>query len=467
MNRITLFLSVSLALGLAGCDIFDVNPEVAISDDLAFDDEQTVRAILVGAYSELQTSDFIDVSTIFADLSAETAAHTGSFPTWSEVDNYLIPPNNVTTGRVWQNGYDLINIANNLIAFTPGVEDAGFSDDERDQVVGQALALRAFAYHTLIRWYGVRGGAGIPIVTEPTVTVDDAEDVARDSYDAVYDQIISDYRQAEDLLDGNSGGIATGFLNVNGVRGLLARALLYDEQYDEAAAVADQVIPNYRLATLASVYEGLNSSESIWELQYNPDDTNSMSFYGNIAGGRYEYAPTADLANSFVASDGRRQYNVTTGSNSRLVVAKYFRVNTDDDHHFIVRLPELLFIKAEAAARNGDYDEAVDLVNQVRERAYRAVDADGDGAPDVSLDDFLYDSDDDDDDVDSLDEALDIILNERKLELAFEGHRWHDLVRTGRAVSTLDGLNDEFRTRWPIPQGELDANQLLEQNPGY
>lgn len=470
MNRAPLLLAAGLALGLAGCDIFDVNPEISIDEALAFNDEQTVNAILVGAYSELQTSDLQDQGTIFADLATETASHTGSFPTWTEVDAHLIPPNSVVVGDIWSNNYDLINIVNNLIRFTPDVEDDGFSQAERDRVVGQALALRAFAYHSLIRWYGVRGGAGVPIVTEPTVAVEDAIDVARNSYDEVYTQIINDYQQAEDLLDGNSAGIPTGYITVDAVRALLARTYLYAERYQEASDTADLVIPNYTLATLASVYEGLNSSESVWELQYNPDDTNSMSFYGYIAGGRYEYGPTPDFANSFSPADARRPYNIEIGSRSRPQVAKYFRVNTDDDHHFMVRLPELLFIKAEAAARAGDYDEAIELVNQVRARAYQEVDADGDGTADVSLEDFLYSADADDDgtdDVDTLDEALDIILNERRFELAFEGHRWHDLVRTGRAVSTLTNLEDEFRTRWPIPQDELDANQLLEQNPGY
>ena len=467
MNRIPLLLAAGLALGLAGCDIFDIDPQISIASDQAFVDEQTVNAILVGAYDELQ--DDLDDAVIFADLAAETAAHSGSFPSWSEIDNYIIPPNNVEVGQQWFGNYDLINVANNLIAFTPGVDDQGFSDDEKDLVVAQALVLRAFAYHRLIRWFGVRGGAGVPIITEPTLSVDDAVDVARNSYDEVYDQIIGDYRRAEQLFDG-SNAPPVGFIGIDVTRGLLARALLYDEQYEEAADVADLVIPKYQLASLAGVYEGLNSSESIWEIQYNPDDGNSMSFFAFISGGRYEYAPTAAFANSFSPADARFQYNIAVGSRSRLQVAKYFRVNTDDDHHFIVRLPELLFIKAEAAARAGDYDEAIDLVNQVRARAYQEVDEDGDGEADISLEDFLYDADSDDDgtdDVDSFDEALDIILNERRLELAFEGHRWHDLVRTGRAVSTLTDLNDEFRTRWPIPQDELDTNQLLEQNPGY
>ena len=466
MNRLPLLLAAGLAIGFAGCDIFEIDPEISIPSDQAFNDEQTVNAIVIGAYDELQ--DFLDDATIFADLSAETAAHSGSFPSWSEIDNYIIPPNNVEIDQQWFGNYDLINVANNLIAFTAGVDDAGFTQAERDIVVAQALVLRGLAYHNLIRWFGVRGGAGVPLVTEPTLAVADAVDAPRDSYDAVYDQIISDYRRAEGLFA--AGGTPVGFVNLDVTRALLARALLYDEQYQEAAQVADLVIPKYQLASLSGVYEGLNSSESVWELQYNPDDGNGMSFFAFISGGRYEYAPTATFADSFLPADARREFNIVVGSRSRPQVAKYFRVNTDDDHHFMVRLPELLFIKAEAAAQAGNYQEAIDLVNQVRARAYQEVDGDGDGVADVSLDDFLYDLDSDDDgtdDVDSFDEALDIILNERKFELAFEGHRWHDLVRTGRAVDTLTDLTSEFRTRWPIPQGELDVNQLLEQNPGY
>lgn len=470
MNRFLPTLALGLAVGLSGCDSFleDVNPELSIDESLAFDDEATVNAILIGAYDELQQD--LDDQIIFADLMAETAAHTGSFPSWSELDNYVYAPTNVEIGQQWFANYDLINVANNLIAGVPGVEDAGFSEGERNRVLAQAYTLRAFAYHNLIRWFGVRGGAGVPLVLTPTITVEDAADVERAAYSAVYDQIIADYEEADRLFGLATGAVPTGFINQNVTRALLARTLLYAERYEEASDVADQVIPNYSLAPLASIYEGLNSLDSIWEIQYNPDDQNSMSFFAFISGGRYEYGPTAPFSQSFSPADGRFQYNIRVGSQNRLQVAKYFRVNTDDDHHFLVRLPEMLFIKAEAAARAGEYDDAIELVNQVRARAYQEVDANDDGTPDVSLEDFLYsDADVADGDINSLDEALTIILNERRLELAFEGHRWHDLVRTGRALTVLagNGLRDEFRTRWPIPQDELDANQLLEQNPGY
>ena len=73
----------------------------------------------------------------------------------------------------------------------------------------------------------------------------------------------------------------------------------------------------------------------------------------------------------------------------------------------------------------------------------------------------------DDDDFDSSAAALDLVLAERARELAYEGHRWHDLVRTNRAVATLPTLDDARFTLWPIPQNELDNNDLLTQNPGY
>ena len=222
--------------------------------------------------------------------------------------------------------------------------------------------------------------------------------------------------------------------------------LLYDGQFEAAGALAADLAGDYPLVDLESLYGSLNSAESIWELQYTTDDSNAMAFFGFVVGGRNEYSPTQTAVDLYEAGDGRLDWAFAIDSET-LVVGKYFRVNTGADHHFLIRGAEMVLIAAEAAARDDDYDEAVRLVNLVRTRA---------GASEI-----------DEDSIDSQSEALDLVLAERARELIFEGHRWHDLVRTGRAVSTLETLVSENFTRWPIPQRELDVNEALQQNPGY
>ena len=443
MNTPSRFLlAAGVAFAFSGCDsVLDKAPETAIAADEVFVNQQQVEAVLTGGYNQVQG--FIDDATVFGDLAAETARHSGSFPSWRQIDSYAISPDNVEVAQQWNANYGLINIANNLITKTPTVQDVEFTEAERNSVIAQALTMRAYGYHNLSRWFG-----GVPINLTPTEGAADGDrNPERASLDAVYDQIIADLDRAISL--GSGGG--TGLINTNVSKALLARVLLYDQQYARAASVAGEVINAYTLAgTYAQIYEDLNSSESIWELQYNTTDTNGMSFfaYPSGAGGRFEYAPTNAFIDDFIANGGARLNSNLAVVAGRVIVNKYFRFSTDDDHHFLFRLPEMMLIRAEALAYSEDgtdYSEEVGLINQLRERAELQPLA----AAAITSDEALRTA----------------VLNERKFELAFEGHRWHDLVRTGRATTVLN-IN-ETRTRWPIPQGELDVNPNLQQNPGY
>lgn len=442
MNTLTRILLIGVAAAsLAACDFLEQEPETSLPLDQVFDNEDQANALLVGAYDQIQ--DFIDDATIFAELAAETATHTGSYPSWFEVDNHSLTANNAEASGQWTASYNLILIANLLIENTPDVADEAFTDAEKDNVVGQALVFRAYAYHNLVRWFG-----GVPLILEPTTGVEGGDqNPARASVDAVYDQIIADLEAASDVLPANNG---QGFVDYYVARALLARVLLYDGQYERAASVADEVIQAFELVSLDQVYTNLNSEESIWELQYNVEDGNAMAFFAFLSsfGGRHEYGPSNAFVDEFIAEGGDRLgYNLVQQGNS-VVVNKYYRVVNGEDHHFIIRLPELLLIRAEALAFSeggSDYEEEVGLINEVRERA---------GLDPLDASTITTDE-----------ELLDAVLSERRYELAFEGHRWHDLVRTGRAVEVLD--IEPTDTRWPIPQDEIDINSNLEQNPGY
>ena len=187
--------------------------------------------------------------------------------------------------------------------------------------------------------------------------------------------------------------------------------------------------------------------EDIFRVIFTEDDFNNIGYYyigGSCGGGRGEVAPTEDLASAFDPADLRRDWTLRRVG-SDLCGTKYpTTVGTEDVH--VIRFAEVLLNLAEARARLNDLPGAIAAYNRVRVRA---------GLPEHELGV----------DVSTQADVLAAIWRERRLELALEGDRWPDLVRTGQAVSVL-GIPSEF-TLYPIPQNEIDVAPNLRQNPGY
>ena len=440
-------LVATLALSLSACDSFlDKDPTGNLPSAGIFDDVTGAEAAIAGGYNRVQGP--MDDFVIFGDLAADYAVHTGSFPSWTEVDVHNLQTTNAEAGGQWEGWYELVNQANLIIDNVDGAQN--ISAARAGEIKGEAYAMRAYAYHALVRWFG-----GVPLILSGDVDLENLN-VPRASADEVYSQIFSDLDAAEPLV---AASRPVGLIDRDVVRAMRARVLLYDGQYDAAGAIAAELYDKYPLVTPGGVYDALNSSESIWELQYTTDDQNSMSFFAFVTGGRREYGPSGQAQAAFDSTDGRSDFNIALDGTTP-IIAKYFRVNTDDDHHFLFRGAEMALIEAEVAARNGNAAAAIALVNEIRTRA---------GAP-------LYGEDDGDGgvrgDADgngsiSGDEAFDLVIAERGLELAYEGHRWHDLVRIGEAVERLDDLTDPNFTLWPIPQSEIQRNTAAVQNTGY
>ncbi len=440
MKRYTFFFALLLVLTLPACDVLDVAPNQSLPTESVFTSGNNVRAALTGAYNSLQG--FHDDYTIMADLASDNAAHTGSFPSWQEVDNYNLVTNNAEASGQWAGSYSLINIANNIIVNGPTVELAGdFTQANLDNVVAQAKVLRAYAYHNLVRWFG-----GVPILVMPSESGQAETYPARSSVDEVYAQIITDLQEAEATL-GTSNAPAP-LIDGWVAKGLLARVYLYRQQWQQAADKAQEVINGpFQLGTLSAQYDAAGGTGSIWELAYSEQDQNAMAFFAfpSNAGGRYEYAPTADILAAFDSSDARLPYNIAMAGTNRVIV-KYDDPINGTDSHYALRLAEVMLTRAEALIQLGgaaNLTEAANLIDQIRTRA-------GLTGTTATTQAGL----------------LDAVLAERRLELAFEGHRWHDLVRTGRAVGTLS-IPDASKTLWPIPQRDIDLNKNLTQNPSY
>lgn len=440
--RPRILIIAALVMSLAACDnVLDVNPTANIDSEQALVNARGIELAVTGAYSGLQFANmYAQYAPVLPELYADNLAHTGSFTTLAEFDRRNISSNNAHIQDAWEAMYNLINRTNNILAAAPNVTDYT-SPNLRERYMGEAYFLRALTYSQLARYFG-----GVPVVTEPAVGIDESSFVSRDPISAVYAQIESDLAEATSMLpETNQPGRAT----VGAAQALTARVSLEQGNWSAAEAAATAVIGgDYRLLDdYAQLFTSQNvpEAEALLEVQFTLNDPTSHAFwfFPNELGGRYEYAPTESLVEAY--EDGDERFAASIGElGVRAYAQKYFRIGNQDDNVFALRLAEMYLIRAEARARQQNFDGALADVNVIRNRA---------GLDDLVLQNVSESA------------VIDAILQERRVEFAFEGHRFFDLRRTGRAQEVL-GLS-QAQLLWPIPQSELDRNPNLTQNPGY
>jgi hypothetical protein len=427
---------VAATLIFSACDSALVtDPTASIDSQTALSNARGVELTLNGAYRSLQFQDRERIA--FPDLYADNLDFTGTFQTDREFGLRNVTTANGAVLGLWSDPYNGINRANNVIAGT--VEAKDLSSAKASLYKGEALFIRAYHYLQLVSWFG-----GVPLVLEPSKGVGEESLVSRATAQEVYAQIVKDLEEAIPLLpDGRVQGKAT----KGAANALAARAYLEMGDYAKARDRAQAVIASgtYGLTpSFASVFTTKHSNESIFEVQYTSLNRNSLAFwfFPQELGGRWGFSPTAELYNLYQAGDARRGAGIQITANKRYI-NKYPRIAGGDDNFVALRLAEMYLIRAEANARTGAAAATVLAdINILRTRA---------GATPVNVSGQAA--------------LLDAVLDERRLELAFEGHRFFDLRRHGKAISKLQ--LDTNRLLLPIPQAERDVNPNLTQNPGY
>ena len=447
-----LFLIFVLSFSITGCKkVLDVNPVAYIPADLAIKDKAGVQHALIGSYNALQSvGTYSRNMIVVGDLAADNLKATGTMPEYYQIDAVPIPAENGSVEGMWAAAYDGINRVNYLLYKLPSIGD--MTPVEKDASEGEALFLRALFHYNLSVYFG-----GIPFKTQPTLDLSSI-DVARNTLAQVYDQIITDLNTAKAKLPQTKVVKVTGRANTYSVSALLAKVYLSKFQLLGDAASAPLAISEagrviteggYSLpASFGSLFNPkTNSAESIFEVVYDAQNFNRLAqfFYPGDLSGRYEFAPTADLIQSFEPGDSAR-LRATIGYNSQKKPfgIKYNEVASGADRVYVFRLAEMYLIRAEALAySNGSVADIKSDINMIRKRA-GLVNTTADNIPALKL----------------------AIENECRHEFAFEGHRWFDLVRTKRAIEVLGITNPDY-TLFPIPLSELQTNQLMQKNPGY
>ena len=429
-----------LVVATAACDdLLDVQPVDETPDTEAIHDAASAQAALVGAYSTLASGSLYGGDLlIFGDLLADNAVHTGTLHSYAEGDLLDLTADNGVVSGLWDALYDGIHRVNVVLRDVP---DISMAAGARARIMSEAHFLRALYYHNLVRLFG-----DVPLVTTPFTGVDEASAVSRDPAADVYAQILADLDAAEAGVPTSGPAIRA---TLGAVEALRSRVLLDlgDWAGAEAAAEAVQGMGYALVDDFGDLFEaeGAPTSEDIFRAVFTPSDYNIIGYYyisADCGGGRGEVALDPDLAAAFEAGDERADWTVLAVDED-LCGAKYPTTIGAEDVH-VIRYAEVLLNLAEALAMQDRLGEAVDVYNEVRVRA--------------GLDEHVLGVD-----VTTQQDVLDAIWQERRVELAQEGDRWFELVRTDRADDVLGA--QPCNLLLPIPQEELDVAPNLEPNP--
>lgn len=482
-------------------DFVDRPVPYSIDSENYFNSKSDYDQALIGSYDML-SSTFINV--LMGEIASDNTFAGGNGPNdvpgYQSVDDMIHTPVNAQIKQLWDWMFAGVQRANYVLEFKDKIDFAG-----KNQIIGEARFLRAYYQFELVKWFG-----GIPMKGDARFAPGDEKSIPRSSVSEVYASIEADLIYASQNL--SVVAAQKGRATRGAAFALLGKAYLYQGKYAQAAAALETVITsgNYRLVTTSdltpaqitagltpfgSIFEdaGENGPESVFEIQYTDveggDYGGLQSIEGNVAvgfAGPFAYEgpvfadgnnfnlPTPKIANAFVAGDLRKavtildmttwipanpgtsytKQNEDTGFFNRKYIPRKRRPEaagdvklTSPNNYRAIRYADVLLMAAEAYNKTGNDAKAVTYLNLVRDRAFgntsNRISASG-GA--------LYD----------------FILTERRFELAGEGHRFFDLVRTGKAAQEIPGFVAGKNELFPIPIEEIQFSAgNWAQNPIY
>ncbi len=477
---------------------YDPKDDFKITDLEYLKTEGDYRSLAIGVYAPLQwLNQIVPIGDIISDNSVTGGESASDVQSLQQINNFTHTPVNDALADLWQSCYEGINRANYMHQFKDkNPQDITISFPGKDALYGEVYFIRAYYYFTLVKMYG-----GVPLFVEKRLTLADLNNITRSSQADVYKQIELDLTNAIAVLPVVQA--EKGRITKYAAQALLGKVYLYQNKYTAAAAMLENVITSnaFTLVTdFNSIFlpSGENGTESVFEIQYSNasgtyDWNHQTRGQGNYSvqqcgirglngsgampysGGWSTNLPTQNLASAYTAGDKRKAvtvldieayktanpgfnitYQVAPYQNTGLYNQKYLprkgessgQIELNYSNNFrTIRYADVLLMAAEAFNKSSGDVKALTYLNLVRRRAF------GNTANDVNAaGTALYEA----------------ILAERRLELAMEGERFFDLVRTGKAPAVLGplgfvtGKNELF----PIPQGEVDLAGL-QQNPNY
>lgn len=466
---------------LAGCKkALDIDPTTSYSSSNFWTETPQATAALYGAYTIFQGA-IAPEGVLYGEGRADNVV-LNPLALSSQTLNLLT--NNLNSSLPisnWNQFYQVVNQCNLIIKKTAVMKANGLylgKTAEYSSVRGQTYALRAMCYFYMTRIWGK-----LPLVTEPFEDANQEVRISRSDTTQVYAQIKADLDSATlaPIPATYSTAAATrSQLTMGAVDAMFTDFYMWRHQYQNALTYSQKILSNanYSLTALYSATSTIDynvtpllidntayaqmftkgaATESIFEVDYNFAERATRSFYITVYGDlgfQPFFKASGYLSSKFTSTDLRSKVNFDTNSG----IVKFFeksgfvRGTQDDKNVIMYRLADIILLRAEALNKTGNAAGAMTLVNQIRSRA---------GATAYAATAYAGFS---------TDQIEDLILDERARELCYEGKRWFDLVRTGKAIKVMgpiNGISNTDNFLWPISLTEIRLNPLLDQNSYY
>jgi len=479
-------------------DFLDIEPETDVSLDNFYKSASDFEQAIIGTYAPLQ--DIYAEDWEMTELRSDNTyfsfdiANRGT-QTTEDLATFTVETNNETVRNKWANNFLIISRANQILS---AINEVDIEDSDRNLYSGEAHFLRGLAYFDLLKNFG-----GVPLYLEPPTSFE-ATFKQRATYEEVLQQSISDAQAAASELP-SYGEQVLGRATSEAAYTLLADIFISQDRWSDAESALNNVLNSGHnlLPDYSNIFSPGNegNAEIIFEVNYLDGTSQDLAstfpyqFLPELAdpsvitgvapaarnGGGSFNVPTPELLSAYEDPENDKRFAASiafySGASplvgitydSTPYINKYQHPhsipNETGQNWIIYRYAEVLLMMSEALVEQGRGGEALNYINQVRTRAGLT--------PLASVD-------------------KDAVLNERRIELAFENKRWYDLVRTGRAVSTMNAFGNNVKNNpsdyyypegsgvvdaafnvsemhlvYPIPASEIIINPELEQNTGY
>lgn len=491
-NILSAVLITSGMLVFTGCDDFlDRQPLDQITQASFYKTANDAELAAKSMYSVPQGINWYGKSWMITEIPSDNSTTGGNDPDFSPIDNFTINADNLPNTEFWTEHFRLVAYANQVLGNVPDID---MDPAAKASIMGEAEFLRAFSYFDLVRIYG-----DVPIIKE-VPTIDSDVFVKRSLVDEVYEFIIEDLQNAIASLPMERSSADAGRATIGAAKALLAKVFLTIERYEESMQLCREIIASEQYILMPDFADNWlkdksdNNAEAVFQIQYvgcGPLGTGNalQSFFApwgqgitKNSDGWGSHIPTAPAIDNpgttikdvFKEEDLRTYHTIMTpadeyptinpgegyiypasgASRGGINIKKYVIGGgpdvcylTSPQNLHVIRYADVLLTLAEAACRNGGgisvTPDVVEAFNAVRRRAGLSE------LGSITTDD---------------------VFAERRLEFAFEGQRWFDLLRTGNVRETMQlhgkGMQDH-NVLFPIPSSELAVNINLTQNPGY
>ena len=474
-----------LGFSFSSCsDFLEQNPQTDLSENDFYKTADDILSAVNGAYSSLQEGDIYGNWYVFGEIPSDNTRNqlSGSVTTQNEFDQFYIDTQNSMIANFWKAAYKVINRTNTILGRIDGIE---INTELANRYKLECKFIRALMYFNLVRVYG-----DVPLVLKE-ISISESYDILREPKENVYNQIIADLKEAQDLPVSYSTA-EDGRATQGAAKALLANVYITLHKYAEAETILAEIINSGRYSLLENTPGSLNidgyknvfspvnhnSKEGIFEIQFLKGGYGEGSNYANnfapensgtnvvaVGGTGGNNIPEMDIYNAYEEGDLRRDFSMSLGyydnrKNNEWVESRYvckfmdvpYQNNDASNNYPVIRYADVILMYAEALNQNGKTAEACKYLNMTRRRGF------GYQTTETSPVDLQT--------TDKAQFAL-MVEQERRVELAFENHRWFDLIRTGRAVEVMRSKGfslNETNLICPIPQKQIDVNPKLTQN---